>query len=284
MSEQSEFVPAPVDAADLESLSTPALELRNEDYLPPAQPIPSQSASVSASSPVPGYQPVFTSQFAARATEEAAAARSAQFQIPIDQAVAPGTLEQAGRPFQPSQPFPASPIGSEPAASTESPTPCTPPVQYAPAPQASPYVQGAPVPPSAYRPVAPRAPVTPPPSGYWYPALQQQPSGNGMAIAALVLGICGLLLCAFGPVGLICGVLALILGIQAKNKRTGGNGVATGGIVTGVIASVFSLLMTALLVLAIIFAVTEDDSDYATNDSYDYYEEYDDWTNYDYLG
>jgi hypothetical protein len=70
------------------------------------------------------------------------------------------------------------------------------------------------------------------------PQQQQQPwqpqTTPGSATAALILGICSLVVC-----GLICGPLALVYGNKARNEidasggRLGGRGMATAGIVMG---------------------------------------------------
>ncbi len=62
----------------------------------------------------------------------------------------------------------------------------------------------------------------------------QPPSTSGDAIASLVLGICGLVVCP-----LVCSVLAIVYGkrardeIAASNGRVGGDAYASAGIITG---------------------------------------------------
>jgi hypothetical protein len=80
----------------------------------------------------------------------------------------------------------------------------------------------------------------------------QPPAGNdGMAVAALVIGILSLLVAwipFIGVLGAVGGIVAAILGFVARGriKRTGraGRGMATGGIVTGIIAVVLGILIT----------------------------------------
>lgn len=74
---------------------------------------------------------------------------------------------------------------------------------------------------------------------------------NGMATAALVLGIISIVLCWIWVVGIIAGILAIILAIVAKNKikanpNMGGKGAATGGLVTGIIGTLISLVIVIL--------------------------------------
>ena len=61
---------------------------------------------------------------------------------------------------------------------------------------------------------------------------------NGMAVASLVLGICGLVFTFFG-FGLILGIIAVVLGHIHKSKINkepeiyGGEGLVLGGLITG---------------------------------------------------
>ena len=104
------------------------------------------------------------------------------------------------------------------------------------------------------------------PGGYGYPQ-PQQGGKNGMAIAALVLGIVGLLTSiifiggALGIVGLILGIVSL-----RTSKRTGsGRGMAIGGIVTSILA----ILATIALVIASVWLVhkVQNCDQYASNSS-----------------
>ncbi|HET6551023.1 MAG TPA: DUF4190 domain-containing protein [Solirubrobacter sp.] len=66
---------------------------------------------------------------------------------------------------------------------------------------------------------------------------QPQPATPGSATAALILGICGLLVC-----GVILGPLAIVYGNKARRQidssggRLGGRGMATAGLVLGWVA------------------------------------------------
>lgn len=75
---------------------------------------------------------------------------------------------------------------------------------------------------------------------------------NGLAVAALVLGIIALAFCWYFWVGLIAGALAIIFAAVGKsqikqNSEMGGAGLATAGLVMGIVA-------IALVVLIIIIA------------------------------
>lgn len=78
-------------------------------------------------------------------------------------------------------------------------------------------------------------------------------STNGIAVAALVVGILSLLVSFIplvGLIGVVGGIVAVILGIIARGKvkqGAGGSGMAIGGIVTGAIAIVIAVLITAAL-------------------------------------
>jgi hypothetical protein len=78
------------------------------------------------------------------------------------------------------------------------------------------------------------------------------PQTPGSATAALILGICSLLIC--GP---ICGPLAIIYGNKAKREIAGSNGNLTGGgmATAGVIMGWIAVALTIIAVLIIIVAI-----------------------------
>lgn len=82
-----------------------------------------------------------------------------------------------------------------------------------------------------------------------------QPAGgsgsNGLAVAALIIGILSLLIAIFpfvGLLGTLGGIAAVILGIVGRKKiargQASGGGMAMTGIITGVLAIVLSLVVT----------------------------------------
>jgi hypothetical protein len=103
-------------------------------------------------------------------------------------------------------------------------------------------------------PPPPPAPGTPgylgygyPPPGmppYYYPGYQVRRT-NGLAVAALVCGICGFLYFIPALLGLIFGIIAVR---QTKRDGTDGRGMAIAGIVTG------SVWLGVLLVIVIAVA------------------------------
>ena len=119
----------------------------------------------------------------------------------------------------------------------------------------------------------------PPPSqgsGQWGPPPSQQQSyapygqptpTNNKAIASLILGIAGLVICP-----LVCSVLAIVFGHQGRGDidrsggREGGRGLATAGIVLGWIGIVLTVLFIVFIVVGVvatdgIFDTTEFESD-----------------------
>ena len=98
------------------------------------------------------------------------------------------------------------------------------------------------------------SPQPPQPSGTFGPA---QPAGNGIAIAALVLGIVGLALFCLRYVSIPCGVLAIIFGVIGKNKAKQGaphGGMALAGIILGAISLLLFVLVLAGLAALLGFA------------------------------
>lgn len=83
-----------------------------------------------------------------------------------------------------------------------------------------------------------------------YGGMYMAPPGNGMAVAALVLGIVGIVLCWLWGLGGVLGLLGLIfgiVGIKRANRGAGRKGMAISGLVLGIIA----------LILGGVFLTTE---------------------------
>ena len=89
------------------------------------------------------------------------------------------------------------------------------------------------------------------PDGSWVQTGGSQSSGK--STAALVMGILGLVLCP-----LICSVLALVFGYQARRDidasggRLGGRGNATAGIVLGWIGIAIMVVLLVLIVIGVL--------------------------------
>lgn len=79
---------------------------------------------------------------------------------------------------------------------------------------------------------------------------------NGMATASMVLGILSIVFGFFGWLGIICGILAIIFAVVAKNKikadpsmaHTAGK--AKGGLIMGVIGIVIGVVIIVLVMMA----------------------------------
>jgi hypothetical protein len=111
----------------------------------------------------------------------------------------------------------------------------------------------------------PVTPVAPPggPVPSPVPALAYQTSAsvggsqNGMAIAALVLGIVALVTMICDGFGLIPGILAIIFGVLARkqigNREAQGWGMATAGLICGSIA--VGLVVLGIIAIVIVIAV-----------------------------
>lgn len=90
-----------------------------------------------------------------------------------------------------------------------------------------------------------------------YEVQEEQPSGSGGAVGALVCGIISLVLsnipfACFG--GIVLGIIAIIKGAKARkygpqNKK----GMATTGYVLGIIGLIISIIMTLVTILLIAF-------------------------------
>lgn len=106
-----------------------------------------------------------------------------------------------------------------------------------------------------------------PPSGQ-YGGYGHGPTTNGKATAALVTGISSLVLswcCGLG----VAGVVAIVLGVKARNEIRAsrgaqtGDGMALAGIITGAVAIVLGLAALAL----VIFAIASGSADYNVDTS-----------------
>jgi hypothetical protein len=148
-------------------------------------------------------------------------------------------------------PPPAAPT-PPPAAPTPPPppgggTPPPPPGGGTPPPPAAPVPRpAAPVPPPAPGPAA----YTPPPTGNYVapPPASGGSQTNGMAVAALVLGI--LTFVCLGPVAGILAIIFGILGMKKANQTGTGKGMSIAGIVLGAVGTVATIVIVIALVAA----------------------------------
>uniref|UniRef100_A0AAU3GS34 DUF4190 domain-containing protein n=1 Tax=Streptomyces sp. NBC_01401 TaxID=2903854 RepID=A0AAU3GS34_9ACTN len=123
-------------------------------------------------------------------------------------------------------------------------------------------------------PAAPAAPS----ASYGYPGYPgyggQQPWGpapaNGLGIAAMVLGIIAVAgFCMWG-FGIILGILALIFGIVGRGRARRGEATNPGMALSGIILGSISIVISAVFLGFLIWAVANDDSSsrYDYNDPY----------------
>ena len=99
-------------------------------------------------------------------------------------------------------------------------------------------------------PPTPQYPTPYPAAGYYGP-MPAAPRTSGSAVASLVLGIIGIVVCT--P----CGIFAVIYGhralpeIDRSNGTIGGRGMAIAGLVLGYIAVAFLALAVVFLLIAL---------------------------------
>lgn len=92
-------------------------------------------------------------------------------------------------------------------------------------------------------------PTGPPPPPPYQFSPQPPAAGSSKAVISLVLGILSLVMC-----GLFLGIPAMVLARQAKREireshgAVGGEGLATAGFVTGLLGTLWSLLLVVLLI------------------------------------
>jgi hypothetical protein len=94
--------------------------------------------------------------------------------------------------------------------------------------------------------------------GYGYAApvmVPTQQSTNGMAVASLVLSLCGLVSC--GVTSLVGAILGHVARKQIRERGEGGDGLAMGGIIAGWIIFGLALIGTALYVVFFIWLVNQ---------------------------
>ncbi|MDQ0793693.1 DUF4190 domain-containing protein [Streptomyces sp. B1I3] len=151
------------------------------------------------------------------------------------------------------------------------PAASAPPV---PAPPVAPNGPGAPGGQYGY-PAAPAAPAAPYGGYPGYPGYGGQPAwgpapANGLGIAAMVLGIIAVVgFCMWG-FGIILGILALIFGIIGRGRAKRGEATNGGMALAGIILGSVSIVISAIFLGFLIWAVANDDgsSDYDYDDPY----------------
>jgi hypothetical protein len=125
-----------------------------------------------------------------------------------------------------------------------------PPPAQAPPTRALPPVYPEQPPPqySGYPPQSGQYPYPVPPP--WMTQYPQPHTGNGKAVAALVLGIVSILLCWLSIFDIVPVVLAIVFGALARGEagRVGGKkGMATTGIVLGIVGALLATVFTVVV-------------------------------------
>ena len=80
-----------------------------------------------------------------------------------------------------------------------------------------------------------------------------QPNGNGgqgMAIAAMVLGIVSIVLCCIWYISLLCAIVGIVLGVM-HNKKGVKSGMATAGIVCSIIGIILTIVILVLAAIGL---------------------------------
>ena len=115
--------------------------------------------------------------------------------------------------------------------------------------------QGGSVPPPVTPPPVPPAPPAPPAGGPPQSVAAVPPpagpasANNGMAIAALILGILSFF--CLGPLGGVLAIVFGILGLKKANESAGrGKGMAVAGMVLGIVGTIVSIILLVVFVFA----------------------------------
>ncbi|WP_253298147.1 DUF4190 domain-containing protein [Paenibacillus sp. MSJ-34] len=91
-----------------------------------------------------------------------------------------------------------------------------------------------------------------------YPSYPTSPKTNGKAIAALVLGICAIII---PYIGFIIGIIAIIMSKlsfnEIKRSGDGGKGMAIAGLVCGIIGLVFYAIIFLIIILTLVIYSTK---------------------------
>ena len=98
-------------------------------------------------------------------------------------------------------------------------------------------------------PVQPQSPYQQPTQPYGQPCQPQMPSqSNGLGIAGFVVSLCGLVLCWVPFLNIILGVTGLILSAYGMKRLP--KGLATAGLVIGIITTVIAIIYIIVVIVA----------------------------------
>ena len=89
------------------------------------------------------------------------------------------------------------------------------------------------------------------PTSYGFEPAPTQQQNNGVALAAMILGILALLGLVFVFPAIILGIIALVLGIMGVRKASSiqGPGARKGMAITGIVTSVIALILSVLMLI-----------------------------------
>jgi hypothetical protein len=100
-------------------------------------------------------------------------------------------------------------------------------------------------------------PASPAGYGYGTPMVPMAPKTNGMAIAALVCSLAGLITCISAPVGAVLGHVARR---QIRERGEGGDGMALAGIIVGWILTGLGLAYLIFIVVVVVIGINSGSS------------------------
>ena len=101
-----------------------------------------------------------------------------------------------------------------------------------------------------------------PPPGYPYVVVNPT---NGMAVAALVCSLAGLVTCVSAPVGAVLGHVARR---QIRERDESGDGMALAGVIVGWIAFVIAVIATVLIIIFVVWAANQPPSTFDSTSGY----------------
>lgn len=79
------------------------------------------------------------------------------------------------------------------------------------------------------------------------PEISEQEPKKGMAIAALVCGICSIVCCSAWYISLAAAIAAIVLSRKVKKDNAGGQGMAKAGFICGIVGIVLVVVWVVFL-------------------------------------
>ena len=156
--------------------------------------------------------------------------------------------DPAGAP--PSQPSPPDPAGIPQYGTPQYNGPQYNAPQYSAPEYAAPDYGGAPASPAGY----PASPAGYPAYGYGTP-VPVGPRNNGLAVAALVCALAGMVTC--GAASLVGAILGHVARRQIRERGEGGDGMALAGIIVGWIITGLTVVFAIAYIALVVWAVND---------------------------